>query len=172
MIVQRVLVPSLDGTAKIPLEITYLPRARRDGVAPTVLTAYGAYGTITSPHFLGSWLAWLERGGVYCASDGPRRRRVYGEDWHDAARLATKTLQLTTTWRRARSGSVRTGFGDARHLGIEGGSAGGYLMEVGADAESGGATVPSSPRSVSTTCCAKSGRRTAPSTRPEFETGA
>jgi prolyl oligopeptidase len=124
--VERVFVPSFDGTAKIPLEIASLPRARRDGTAPTVLTAYGAYGTITSPHFLGSWLAWLERGGVY-AQAMIRGGGEYGEDWHLAARLATKTLSsddlaACAQWLAAH------GYGDAQHLGIEGGSAGGFLM--------------------------------------------
>jgi prolyl oligopeptidase len=126
VVVRRVLVPSLDGSVKIPLEITYLPRARRDGVAPTVLTAYGSYGTITSPHFLGTWLAWLEHGGVY-AQAMIRGGGEYGEDWHLTARLATKTLSSDDLAACAQwLGSH--GFGDARHIGIEGGSAGGFLM--------------------------------------------
>ena len=51
----------------------------------------------------------------------------YGEDWHQAARLATKTvsaddLAACAAWLCA------NGYGDAKHLGILGGSAGGFLM--------------------------------------------
>jgi len=51
----------------------------------------------------------------------------YGEDWHQAARLATKTvsaddLAACAKWLGA------NGYGDAQHLGIQGGSAGGFLM--------------------------------------------
>ena len=126
VVVRRFFVPSTDGTARIPLEIVALPGARRDGGAPTVLEAYGAYGTITTPYFLGSWLAWLERGGVY-AQAMIRGGGEYGEDWHLAARLATKTRSSDDLAACARWLATH-GYGDARHLGIIGGSAGGYLM--------------------------------------------
>lgn len=126
VVVRRVLVPTRDGSAKIPLEITSSPGVHQDGTAPTVLTAYGAYGIVTSPHFLGTWLAWLERGGVY-AQAMVRGGGEYGEGWHLAAKLATKTrsaddLAACADWLAAH------GYGDARHLGIIGGSAGGFLM--------------------------------------------
>jgi prolyl oligopeptidase len=123
--VQRVLVPSLDGSVKIPLEIVSGP-GTRGARTPTILGAYGAYGTITRPRFNASSLAWLERGGAL-ASAMIRGGGEYGEDWHQAARLATKTvsaddLAACAKWLGA------NGYGDAKHLGIAGGSAGGFLM--------------------------------------------
>jgi prolyl oligopeptidase len=123
--VQRVLVPSLDGNAKIPLEIVS-GRGTRGARTPTILGAYGAYGSITRPRYSAASLAWLERGGAL-ASAMIRGGGEYGEDWHRAAHFATKTvsaddLAACSRWLGA------NGYGDAQHLGIAGGSAGGFLM--------------------------------------------
>lgn len=122
--VERVFVPSLDGTVKIPLEI--VSESAHDARTPTVLSAYGAYGTITRPRFSATNLAWLERGGAL-ANAMIRGGGEYGEEWHQAARLATKTvsaddLAACAKWLGA------NGYGDAKHLAISGGSAGGFLM--------------------------------------------
>ena len=126
LIVRRAFVRSLDGTVRIPVEIVLLPRAKLDGTAPTILTAYGAYGSITRPHFIGPLLAFLERGGVY-AQAMVRGGGEYGEAWHLAAKLAAKTkssddLAAVAAWLGMH------GYGTSRHLGIAGGSAGGFLM--------------------------------------------
>ena len=123
--VQRVLVPSLDGKVQIPLEVVSGPGAR-GARTPTILGAYGAYGSITRPRFSATNLAWLERGGAI-ASAMIRGGGEYGEDWHQGAHLATKTnsaddLAACARWLGA------NGYGDAKHLGIAGGSAGGFLM--------------------------------------------
>jgi prolyl oligopeptidase len=123
--VRRVLVPSLDGKVRIPLEIVSGP-GTRGARTPTILGAYGAYGSITRPRFSATSLAWLERGGAL-ASAMIRGGGEYGEEWHQQARLATKTvsaddLAACAQWLAA------NGYGDAKHLGIAGGSAGGFLM--------------------------------------------
>jgi prolyl oligopeptidase len=125
VVVRRVLVPSLDGKAKIPLEIVSLPGIK-PGAAPTVLTAYGAYGLISTPYFVGPALAALERGSVF-AQAFIRGGGEYGEAWHDAAVHQTKTvssddLAACAMW------LGKNGYGDAGHMGIIGGSAGGFLM--------------------------------------------
>ncbi|MGH7715183.1 MAG: prolyl oligopeptidase family serine peptidase, partial [Vulcanimicrobiaceae bacterium] len=126
VVVDRVFVPSLDGKVRIPLEIAHMRNVPRDGTAPTLLTAYGAYGIISTPFFLGSELAWLEHGGVF-AQAMIRGGGEYGEAWHKAAVHATKTkssddVAACAQWLGAH------GFGNAQHIGIEGGSAGGFLM--------------------------------------------
>src|SRR5947209_5376499 len=123
--VQRVLVPSLDGKVQIPLEIVSGP-GTRGARTPTILGAYGAYGSITRPRFSATNLAWLERGGAI-ASAMIRGGGEYGEDWHQGAHFATKTnsaddLAACAKWLGA------NGYGDNKHLGIAGGSAGGFLM--------------------------------------------
>lgn len=126
VVAERAFVPSLDGKVRIPLEIVHLKSLKRDGTAPTILTAYGAYGLISSPFFLGPELAWLQRGGVF-AQAMIRGGGEYGEAWHQAARLATKTvssddLAACAAWLGSH------GYGNAHHIGIEGASAGGFLM--------------------------------------------
>ncbi|MGH7757194.1 MAG: prolyl oligopeptidase family serine peptidase, partial [Vulcanimicrobiaceae bacterium] len=126
VVAHRVFVPSLDGRVKIPLEIVELRGTRHDGRAPTILTAYGAYGIISRPYFIGAQLAWLERGGVF-AQAMIRGGGEYGEQWHRAAHLATKTKSSDDLAACARWLETH-GYGTRRHLGIVGGSAGGYLM--------------------------------------------
>jgi prolyl oligopeptidase len=126
VVAERAFVPSLDGKVRIPLEIVHMRNVARGGTAPTILTAYGAYGIISSPFFLGSELAWLQRGGVF-AQAMIRGGGEYGEAWHQAARLSTKTvssddLAACAAWLGAH------GYGNAHHIGIEGTSAGGFLM--------------------------------------------
>ena len=123
--VERVLVPSLDGTVKIPLEIVSGPPAH-SARTPTILGAYGAYGVITRPRFSATSLAWLERGGAI-ASAMVRGGGEYGEDWHRAAVHATKTVSADDLAACARWLDANA-YGDAQHLGIAGGSAGGFLM--------------------------------------------
>ena len=126
VVVRRALVPSLDGMAKIPLEIVSLPGIKTDGTAPTILTAYGSYGTISRPGFIGARLAFLERGGVW-AQAMIRGGGEYGEAWHLAAKLKTKTVSSDDV--AAAADWLGThGYGTAKHLGIIGGSAGGFLM--------------------------------------------
>jgi len=126
VIIRRAFVPSLDGLVKVPVEIVSLPGAKTDGTAPTLLTAYGAYGVVSEPFFIGPLLAFLERGGVY-AQAMIRGGGEYGEAWHTAAKLSTKTkssddLAAVAAW----MGS--NGYGNAKHIGIIGASAGGFLM--------------------------------------------
>jgi prolyl oligopeptidase len=126
LVVRRALVPSLDGKVKIPVEVVSLPDAKQDGTAPTMLSAYGAYGIVTQPFFIGTRLAFLERGGVF-AQAMIRGGGEYGEAWANAAKLATKTkssddLAAVADWLGTH------GYGNAKHLGIMGGSAGGFLM--------------------------------------------
>jgi prolyl oligopeptidase len=123
--VTRALVPSLDGTAKIPVEIVSGPNAH-GARTPTILSAYGAYGSISRPRFSPTLLAWIERGGAWSQAM-IRGGGEYGEDWHRAARLATKTVSADDVAACAKWLGAN-GYGDAQHLGINGGSAGGFLM--------------------------------------------
>jgi prolyl oligopeptidase len=125
-VAERVFVRSLDGKVQIPLEIVHARAAKMDGTAPTLLTAYGAYGVVSRPFFDSTILAWLERGGVF-AHAMIRGGGEYGEAWHQAARLATKTVSSDDVAACALWLGTH-GFGNAKHIGIIGGSAGGFLM--------------------------------------------
>jgi prolyl oligopeptidase len=126
VVVRRVFVPSLDGTAHIPLEIVALKSTTLAPNTPTLLTAYGSYGVVSTPYFIGPMLAWLQHGGVF-AQAMIRGGGEYGEAWHKAAVHATvykraDDLAACAMW------FAHHGYGDTRHLGISGVSAGGYLM--------------------------------------------
>ncbi|HXW51195.1 MAG TPA: prolyl oligopeptidase family serine peptidase [Candidatus Acidoferrales bacterium] len=126
VVVKRVFVPSTDGTARIPLEIVALSTTKLGPNTPTIMSAYGSYGTVSSPFFLGSLLAWLEHGGVF-AQAMIRGGGEYGEAWHQAAVHATVYKRSDDLAACARWLATH-GYSDAQHLGIFGGSAGGYLM--------------------------------------------
>ena len=86
--VTREFATSRDGT-RIPLTVISPPGAPRDGTAPTLLTAYGGYAISLVPRFDPELLLWLEQGGVYVVAN-IRGGGEFGEEWHQAGRLATK----------------------------------------------------------------------------------
>jgi prolyl oligopeptidase len=126
IVAERVTVPSLDGKVKIPVEIVHAKNLTLDDANPTILYAYGAYGIMTTPYYDPTMLAWLERGGVF-AQAMIRGGGEYGEAWHVAARLATKTVSSDDLAACARWLGTH-GYAGRAHLGIWGGSAGGFLM--------------------------------------------
>jgi prolyl oligopeptidase len=86
--VTREFATSKDGT-RIPLSVIAAPGTPRDGTAPALLTAYGGYGISMVPRFNPELLLWLEQGGVYVVA-GIRGGGEFGEQWHNAGRLAAK----------------------------------------------------------------------------------
>jgi prolyl oligopeptidase len=86
---KEVLVTSYDGT-RVPLSIVYRKGLVLDGSHPTFLEGYGAYGVVSESGFWPSSLAWIEKGGVYAVAH-VRGGGEYGEDWHRAGMMKTKT---------------------------------------------------------------------------------
>jgi prolyl oligopeptidase len=86
--VTREFATSRDGT-RIPLNVITAPGTPRDGTAAALLTAYGGYGISLVPRFDPELLLWLEQGGVYAVAN-IRGGGEFGEEWHQAGRLATK----------------------------------------------------------------------------------
>ena len=121
----RILVKSHDGV-EVPVSIVYPRNLPRDGHAPLLLGAYGAYGITQEPYFSATLLAWLERGGVYAVAH-VRGGGEFGKAWHEAGRLAQKP----NTWLdliAAAEALVRERWTDPAHLAIIGGSAGGIAV--------------------------------------------
>jgi len=117
---------SYDGTL-VPLVIIYKKGLKRDGTNPTLMNGYGAYGyENTSVTFDTITLPWLERGGVYVWT-GVRGGGEYGEEWHKAGFQKTKP----NTWKdfiACAEYLIAEKYTSPKHLGIEGGSAGGVLI--------------------------------------------
>ena len=84
----EVSVKSHDGVL-VPLTIVYPKSAARDGSAPLLLEAYGAYGISEAPEFWPSLAVWLERGGVYAIAH-VRGGGELGNDWHRGGYHETK----------------------------------------------------------------------------------
>ena len=87
--VTRLLVPSHDGV-QVPLTVLARKGVALDGSNPTILTGYGAYGFASEPRFDPKLLAWLERGGIYAVAH-VRGGGEYGEEWHKAGQILTKS---------------------------------------------------------------------------------
>ena len=120
-----VKVKSYDGTL-VPLSIVYSKGLKLDGSHPTLLSGYGAYGTVTDfPHFEGG--AFMgERGGI-SATCGVRGGGEYGEDWHLGGKEATKP----NTWRdfiACAEYLIEKKYTSPAHLAGVGASAGGILI--------------------------------------------
>jgi prolyl oligopeptidase len=82
------MVKSHDGV-EVPLTVVYPKNVARDGSAPLLVEAYGAYGISQAPEFWPSLAAWLERGGVYAVAH-VRGGGELGDDWHRGGYRATK----------------------------------------------------------------------------------
>jgi prolyl oligopeptidase len=89
----EVKYPSYDGTL-VPLSIVCKKGIALDGSHPTILEAYGAYGITLDPTFDPTYVAWLERGGVFAVAH-VRGGGEYGDDWHKWGQKITKA----NTWR-------------------------------------------------------------------------
>jgi prolyl oligopeptidase len=81
VVAEEVLAPSADGT-QVPLSILHLKDLALDGSHPTILYAYGGYGSSQTPGFSATRLAWLERGGVV-ATAHVRGGGEKGRRWQD-----------------------------------------------------------------------------------------
>lgn len=96
------------------------------GSNPTLLEGYGGYGYSFTPYFDPTRLAWHEKGGIYAVCH-VRGGGEYGEEWHLAAKGATKP----NTWRDFIACAhylIERGYTSTARLGGEGVSAGGILI--------------------------------------------
>jgi prolyl oligopeptidase len=85
---EEIKAKSADGTM-VPLSIIHKRGIAMDGSNPTWLEGYGAYGITIDPGFRATWLAFLEKGGIYAISH-VRGGGEYGEDWHTGGQKLTK----------------------------------------------------------------------------------
>jgi len=122
---QEVRVKARDGVM-VPLSIVYAKDLKRDGQAPLILVAYGAYGIDLDAGFVARALPWLDLGGVYAVAH-VRGGGELGEAWHIAGQKLTKP----NTWRDAEDCAqylIAQHWTSPGKLAVEGGSAGGITV--------------------------------------------
>jgi prolyl oligopeptidase len=125
VVATEVMVKSHDG-AMVPMSIMHKQGTKLDGSNPTILYGYASYGITEEPFFSLSRLAWMEAGGVFAIAN-PRGSAVFGREWHEGGKKATKP----NTWRdfiACAEWLVANQWTQPSKLGIWGGSAGGILV--------------------------------------------
>ena len=125
IVATRVYVPARDG-AKIPVFIVHRKDLRRDGANPTLLHAYGGFNNAVEPFYVGSYSAFINRGGVFVDA-GVRGGSEYGEKWHEQAMLAQKQATFDDTIAVA-EWLVSEKYTQPSKLAVEGGSNGGLTV--------------------------------------------
>jgi prolyl oligopeptidase len=122
---EEVKAKSADGTM-VPLSIIHKRGLALDGSHPTWLEGYGAYGITLDPVFRPTWLAFLERGGVFAVAH-VRGGGEYGEDWHLAGQKLTKQHTIDDFLAGAQY-LIEHKYTSPAHLAGEGTSAGGITI--------------------------------------------
>jgi oligopeptidase B len=80
--------PARDG-ARIPVSLVYRVGQARDGTAPLLQYAYGAYGLSTDPSFSSARLSLIDRGFIYAIAH-VRGGQEMGRAWYDDGRKLHK----------------------------------------------------------------------------------
>lgn len=125
IVATRTEAVSKDG-ARVPLTILHHKSVTPNGERPTILYAYGGFGVLQQPAFLGSTLAWLERGGVYAVAN-IRGGGEFGEPWHQSG-MKTAKQNCFDDFYAASQALHEAGWTNPEKLGIMGGSNGGLLV--------------------------------------------
>jgi oligopeptidase B len=114
-----------DGV-KVPVWLLMRKETARDGSNPTLLYAYGAYGSPESAGFYHPVFSLVDRGLIYAVAY-PRGGGELGKTWHDAGRMLNKRNTFTD-FVAAAEHLIETGYTRKKKLAVMGGSAGGLLM--------------------------------------------
>jgi len=122
---ERVYVTARDG-AKIPVFVVRRKDVTQTGANPTLLHGYGGFNVGVEPFYLGSYSAFVNRGGVYVEA-GVRGGNEYGETWHRQAMFAHKQATFddmvdVAEWLVAQK------YTTPAKLAVEGGSNGGLTV--------------------------------------------
>ena len=116
---------SKDGT-HVPVTVLAMKGTLQDGHAPAILNGYGGFDLPYAPEFIGSSLAWLERGGVLAVAN-IRGGSEFGEAWHQNG-MKTHKQNVFDDMYAASQALVAAKWTSPDRLGIHGASNGGLLM--------------------------------------------
>jgi oligopeptidase B len=126
--------PARDGK-RIPVSIVYRKDFVRNGIAPLLQYAYGAYGLSVDPYFSSARLSLLDRGFVYAIAH-VRGGQELGRTWYDDGRLLNKKNSFTD-FVDVTHELVAKGYAAKDKIFAMGGSAGGLLMAAVANLSPG-----------------------------------
>lgn len=123
--VQRLWASAKDGT-KIPISIVHKKELIKNKENPTLLYAYGSYGSITEANFNSNVFSLVDRGFIYAIAN-IRGGGELGEKWYEDGRLLNKINSFTDFIACAEL-LINEEYTSPEYLAISGGSAGGLLM--------------------------------------------
>lgn len=122
---ERKFVTAADG-AKIPISMVYRKGMEKTGTNPTLLYAYGSYGSSMSPSFSSVRLGLLDRGFIYVIAH-IRGGQEMGRHWYEDGKLLKKKNTFTD-FNDCAEYLIKEGYTQPDYLFAKGGSAGGLLM--------------------------------------------
>ena len=124
-VTRRILAPAADGEL-VPVSILAHKDTPLDGTAPTLLYAYGAYGSTIPASFSTSRLSLVDRGFIYAIAH-IRGGKDKGFTWYENGKREHK-VNTFTDFIAAAKYLVAEGFTSHDRIIAHGGSAGGMLM--------------------------------------------
>jgi oligopeptidase B len=122
---ERLWVTARDGV-DIPVSILYKKGLKRDGQNPTLIYAYGSYGSSMSPWFSSKRFSLVDRGFIYVIAHirgGSEMGRAWYEDGRQLHKKNTFTDFIDCT-----KHLINENYTSPEHIYAQGGSAGGLLM--------------------------------------------
>ena len=122
---ERIMAKATDGT-EVPISIVYKKGMKKDGTNPTLLYAYGSYGSTMDAYFSTSRLSLLDRGFVYAIAH-IRGGQEMGRHWYEDGKLLKKKNTFTD-FIDCGEFLIEQGYSAPEKLYAMGGSAGGLLM--------------------------------------------
>ncbi len=122
---KRLNATAKDGT-KIPMSLVYKKGIELNGKNPTLLYAYGSYGSTIDPGFSTLRLSLLNRGFVFAIAH-IRGGQVLGREWYEDGKMLKK-MNTFTDFVDCAKYLMDEKYTTAEHLYAQGGSAGGLLM--------------------------------------------
>ncbi len=122
---ERKFVDAADGV-QIPISMVYKKGIEMDGGNPTLLYAYGSYGSSMSPGFSSVRISLLDRGFIYVIAH-VRGGQEMGRHWYEDGKLLKKKNTFTD-FNDCAEYLIYEGYTKPEFLFAKGGSAGGLLM--------------------------------------------
>jgi prolyl oligopeptidase len=122
---KQVFYHSKDGT-RVPMFITHKKGIELNSLNPALLTAYGGFGSSSTPYFQPGNIAWMEIGGVLAVAN-IRGGGEYGEEWHLAGSALNKQNGFDD-FIAAAEWLIENKYTRSEKLAIKGASNGGLLV--------------------------------------------